>query len=105
MGSKGAARARVKTRKIIGRLTYSPEKHKQSVTKSLRKKLAARLPGQEPKRPETVPEMIFGSMNVNGLDQEAHWAVSQLLVRHNLDVSSSLFRCMMGSFKIIRFWL
>ena len=88
-GPKRAANARVKTRKIIGRLTYSPEKHKQSFTNSLRKKLAARPPGQEPKPPETVPEMIFGSMNVNGFDQEAHWAISQLLVLHSLDVSHS----------------
>ena len=105
LGSKKAARARVKTRKIIGRLTYSPEKHKQSFTNSLRMKLAARLPGQEPKPPETVPEMIFGSMNVNGLDQEAHWAISQLLVQHSLDLSHSLNNCMEGSFIIIRFWL
>ena len=93
MGSKHAAKARVKTRKIIGRLTYSPEKHKQKFTKTLRDRLASRLHVQDPKPPEIVPEMVFGSMNVNGLDQEAHWAVSQLLSQHSIDVSSQVY-CM-----------
>lgn len=84
--NRGQASHRIKTNKIIGRLTYSPEKHKQKFTKAQRSKLASRPPDKTPKPSPTTPSLTFGSLNVNGLDLEAHWAVTELLKSHNLDV-------------------
>ena len=80
------ARHRIQTNKIIGRLTYSPEKHRGKFIKAQRSKLASRPPDKPPKPSLTIPSLTFGSLNVNGLDLEAHWAVSELLKSHNLDV-------------------
>ena len=77
---------KIKTNKIIGRLTYSPEKHKQKFSKAQRLKLASRPPDKTPTHSPTTPSITFGSLNVNGLDLEAHWAVTELLKSHNLDV-------------------
>ena len=71
---------------ILGRLTYSPEKHKQKFSKAQRLKLASRPPDKTPTHSPTTPSITFGSLNVNGLDLEAHWAVTELLKSHNLDV-------------------
>ena len=82
-------REKANTRKIVGRLTYSPGKHKQKFSKTLRAKLASRPPAK-PSTPQTSrTSMIFGSMNVNGLDEEAHWAVTEILKQHSIDVSNS----------------
>ena len=87
MRGQAELRKRADTRKIIGRLTYSPEKHKQKLIKSRRQKLASRCSekASEPSLPKST--LTFGSLNVNGLDQEAHWAVTELLEEHELDVS------------------
>ena len=87
MRGQADLRKRAETRKIIGRLTYSPEKHKQKFMKSKRHKLASRPSAKVsvPSLPKTT--LNFGSLNVNGLDQEAHWAVTELLEEHKLDVS------------------
>jgi hypothetical protein len=77
-----------RTSKIIDRLTYSPQKHKQKITKQLRKSLQARdsaTPGPPPSTPTSIK---FGSMNINGLDLEATWAVEQLLTKRGFDVSN-----------------
>ena len=79
---------RVNSRKIIGRLTYSPEKHKQKFTKTQRACLSNRPPDKPPKPLTNKPTITFGSLNVNGLDQEAHWAVTELIKSHNIDVSN-----------------
>jgi hypothetical protein len=84
---KSKIRARLNSRNIVGRLTYSPEKHKQRFTKTQRTMLATRPPDKPPKAPPNNTLITFGSMNVNGLDQEAHWAVTELIKSHNLDVS------------------
>ena len=90
MGPKRAQiRTRIQSRNIIGRLTYSPEKHKQRFTKTQRTKLATRSPDRPSKAPPDNTLITFGSMNVNGLDQEAHWAVTEPIKSHNLDVSIS----------------
>ena len=76
------------TNKIVGRLTYSPIKHKQQYTQKLRKDLQS--------KPATVPVPVapsvtikFGSININGLDMEAGWAVEQLIAKKKLDVSKT----------------
>ena len=66
---RGPKRTTLRTAKIQDRLTYCPQKHKQKLLKGLRKKL------------------IVGSININGLDLEATWAVEQILANHELDVS------------------
>ena len=80
-------RAKANTRKIIGRLTYSPVKHKNKHTKALRSKLCAKDPVVKPPDPPSRSLLTFGSLNVNGLDAEAHWAVSELVKDRDIDVS------------------
>ena len=80
------SRTKANTRKIIGRLTYSPEKHRQKVTRGLRSKLLAKAPVDKPRDPPSTSILTFGSLNVNGLDTEAHWAVSELVEKHKIDV-------------------
>ena len=71
--------------KIVDRLTYNPKNHKQKKTRDLRKKLQETiLPS--PKPVITPTTIKFGSMNVNGLDVEATWAVQQLLDHRGFDV-------------------
>ena len=73
------------SRKIVDRLTCNPKKHKQKKTKAMRQKLQEQTP-KTPK-PTTTPTILkFGSMNVNGLDVEASWAVQQLVSRRGFDV-------------------
>ena len=79
-------REKANTRKIVGRLTYSPGKHKQKFAKTLREKLASRPPAKAPAPLTQKTSMKFGSLNVNGLDEEAHWAVIEILKQHDLDV-------------------
>ena len=80
-------RAKANTRKIIGRLTYSPVKHKNKFTEALRRKLRDKDPVVKPPAPPSKSILTFGSLNVNGLDTEAHWAVSELVKDRNIDVS------------------
>ena len=76
--------ARIRTKKIIARLNYEPKKHKQKITKELRRKLASR----EVKAPNDGGhmELKIGAMNVNGLDWEASAAISTLVSKHRLDI-------------------
>ena len=97
-------RAKTTTRKRIGRLTYSPVKNKQKHKQSLRKQLLARDPIVEPQILPPSPLLTFGSLNVNGLDTEAHWAVSELVRDRNIDVRLKL-EMVYISYVIIRFLL
>ena len=76
------------TNKIIDRLTYNPDKHKQKSVKKMRLNLQNKpsAPIKQPCPPPTT--MKFGSINVNGLDLEAGWAVQQLLENKGFNVSS-----------------
>ena len=85
MGRRSCVRLR--TRRIIGRITYEPEKHKQKFVKSLRRDLASRPLAKPTKSSNQSTSLTFGNMNVNGLGQESHWAVSQLINTHQIDVS------------------
>jgi exonuclease III len=74
------------TKKIVGRLTYSPQKHKQQFTNRLRKTLQAKTSIPTPAAaPSTT--IKFGSININGLDLEAAWAIEQFLTKKKFDVS------------------
>ena len=95
-------RHKARTNKIIDRLTYSPNKHKQKKTKDLRKKLQAKtLPDSLPLAP--LKTLKFGSFNVNGLDIESSWAVEQLLDRRGYDVSVYCVHCTLNYMFLPRF--
>ena len=79
----------VKTNKIIGKLTYVPEKHKQKFVRGLRQKLAQKPPPKPPTPSPSPTSLKIGSININGLDLEATWAVQELLSEHNFDVSKN----------------
>ena len=75
-----------KTNKIVSRLTFDPNKHKQQSRKKMREKLQSRPPS--PIRSSIpVTTLNLGSININGLDMEATWAVQQLIDKYSLDVS------------------
>ena len=76
---------KVRTTKLVDKLTYNPKKHKQKITRKLRQNLQSRpLPIISPVA--TPTSLKFGSFNVNGLDIEASWAVDQLLTERGFDV-------------------
>ena len=76
------------SKKIVDRITYDPNKHKQRKIKEMRKKLQKQSIA-DPTIPKTPPAMIkFGSFNVNGLDVKSSWAVQQLLREKGFDVSN-----------------
>ena len=84
-GSKTHHHHRLANRKIIDSITYNPKKHKQKKRKELKEKLQNQI--LSPSLPNITPTIIkFGSMNVNGLDVEATWAVQQLLDHRGFDV-------------------
>ena len=75
------------TSKIIDRLTYSPHKHKQKFTNKLRTHLQARAPTVTAPTVAPPQSIKFGSININGLDLEANWAIEQLITKKKFDVS------------------
>ena len=76
----------IRTNKIHDRLTYVPQKHKQKFKNNLRQKLATCSPSKPPKVTPPKTTIKVGSINLNGLDLEASWAVEQILSKHDLDV-------------------
>ena len=78
-----------RTGKIIDRLVYCPEKQKQKYTKKLRKKLESRADKVVKAVPAPSTSIKFGSININGLDLEASWAVDQLLSTRGYDVAQN----------------
>ena len=75
------------SKKIVDKLTYNPGIHKQQKTRGLRKKLQQRTLPLNPHPPPPPQTIKFGSINVNGLDVEAAWAVEKLLEDRKFDVS------------------
>ena len=81
-----AQQRKADTRKIVGRITYNPVKHKQQKVRALRRKLQEK--SINPDTPALAPpkEIKFGSFNVNGLNVEAAWAVEKLVKERGFDV-------------------
>ena len=75
-----------RTGRLIDRLTYCPAQHKRKYTKKLREKLQARRPTVPDPEPSQASSLKFGSININGLDLEASWAVDQLISNRGYDV-------------------
>ena len=90
MPGRSQAAKRVKranTNKIMDRLTYSPNKHKQKYTRNLRGKLQSKPVVLVTPTPASS-SIRFGSMNINGLDMEANWAIEELIAKKRFDVIS-----------------
>ena len=81
-----AQQRKADTRKIVGRITYNPVKHKQQKVRAMRRKLQEK--SINPDTPALAPpqEIKFGSLNVNGLNVEAAWAVDKLVKERGFDV-------------------
>ena len=62
-------------------------KYKNKFTKASRRKLRDKVAVVKPPAPPSKSILTIGSLNVNGLDTEAHWAVSELVKDRNIDVS------------------
>ena len=89
---KTKTKHKIQTTKIMDRLTYSPQKHKQRKVKEMRERLQRKAPppASKPLPPPTT--LKFGSFNVNGLVLEACWAVQELLDKRGFDVSNILLK-------------
>ena len=94
MGSRNDRRAKkrkmVRTNKIIDRLTYSPNKHKQKKRRKLREMLAERakkVANNIPPAFGPIDELTFGSMNVDKLGYECERAICNILTEREYDVS------------------
>ena len=79
------ARSKLRTNKIIDRLTFNPKTHKQKKARELRQKLQKKTL-KDPPRSVLESSLKFGSFNINGLDFEASWAVEELVKKHGFDV-------------------
>ena len=88
--ARSKLRYKKRTGRLIDRLTYCPAKHKQKFTKHLRGKLQARSQVLPDPEPCPASSLKFGSININGLDLEASWAVNQLLQNRGYDVRFNL---------------
>lgn len=77
---------KAETRKIVGRITYNPAKHKNQKLRALRRKLQEKTVPIPPQAPDPPKELKFGSFNVNGLNLEAAWAVEKLVTERGFDV-------------------
>ena len=78
------------TNKLLDKITYNPKKHKQKVTKKLRKELQNKSIQNSAKSKPCSTSLKFGSHNINGLDLEASWAVQELLKSRGFDVRFSV---------------
>ena len=90
-------RPKAQTNKLVSRITYNPQKHKNLKVRQMREKLQQREAIKEP--PISLPktQVKFGSFNVNGLDMEVGWAIQQLLQTRGFDVrmyTTVYFNCM-----------
>ena len=88
MGRRHCVRQK-QSRRILGRITYSPNEHKGKWNKKLREELAKRSDKSQVEGVVTshASEIKFGSMNLDGLNHESHLAVSELLEKYQFDVS------------------
>ena len=83
-------RSKTRANKNIVRISYNPNKDKQKTRKALRDKLKEQAQQRKPvesRCSETETSLHIGSINVNGIDLEAAWAVSELLREREFDVS------------------
>ena len=80
------ARLKIKTNKVVSRLTYCPKKHKQKDMKILRQRLQNKPVPRVKALKALSTKLKFGSFNVNGLGFDTCWSVQQLLTTRGFDV-------------------
>lgn len=80
------SRVRLRTQKVIDRLLYEPEKHKQKFVRSLRQKLKDGSPTTSGNVGERIAELVVGAMNIRGLDGETNAALRRLMKERGFDV-------------------
>ena len=84
------ARLKIKTNKVVSRLTYCPKKHKQKDMKILRQRLQNKPVPRVKALKALSTKLKFGSFNVNGLGFDTCWSVQQLLTTRGFDVRNLL---------------
>ena len=80
------SRANIKRRNLLRKLEYRPEKPKPRFDKSIRKKLSSKNCYKLCESDEAEEMLKIGAINLRGLDHEAHWAISEIMKEHKLDV-------------------
>ena len=83
-----AKRQRIKTSKLIDKITFNPSIHKQKNRRKLREELQRRS-FKPHVQPIDIPEMRFGSFNVKGVDLETSDALQSLILAKDFDVGST----------------
>ena len=79
------SRANIKRRNLLRKLEYPPEKQSR-FDKSIRKKLSSKNCYKLCESGEAEEMLKIGAINLRGLDHEAHWAISEIMKEHKLDV-------------------
>ena len=86
-GPAKRARNKISTSKLIDKITYNPNVHKNKFTKALRDRLRKPLlVNIEDRENERRTCLNFGSINIRGLDLSAENAIHQLIKTRNIDV-------------------
>ena len=80
------SRVRLRTQKVIDRLLYEPEKHKQKFVRSLCQKLKDGSQTTSGNVGERIAELVVGAMNIRGLDGETNAALRRLMKERGFDV-------------------
>ena len=86
---KGQIKRRIQTNKLIDRLLYDGKKQRKKGPKA--RKLANReINGAKDSVSvsDVSPNLRFGSFNVRGLDQETFWAVEEMVLSRDFDVTN-----------------
>ena len=87
MVSRNVRRSKLRTTKVLDRLTFCPAKHKRKEARGRIKALQDRQqPDAKPSPPDNGPDIKFGSFNINGMSAETGWAIGELLRTRNFDV-------------------
>ena len=68
------SRVKLRSAKLMDRITFTPTKHKQKVRRKMRQDLQMKKV-QPSRQSDPATSLKFGSFNVNGLYIEAAWAV------------------------------
>ena len=76
----------LQTNKVVDRLTYCPNKHKQRKVRKMRQKLQQQSLVQKVTTPPSSVKTKFGSFNINGLDLETSWVLHETLEKRGFDV-------------------
>ena len=82
---RSKSRQKLRTAKVLDRITYSPSKHKQKNIRKMRQQLMLRPCISSIDESPTTPSIKFGSFNVNGMDTghlfpfKIHWIREDLM--------------------------